>query len=214
MARLVMKFGGTSVADIERIRNVARHACLARSVERDTWQRAISQVHKHGLVLFAARTQPLRGRVRQFSDAGDGLNLGDSRREVRPLLPCQFGGPGHRHRRETAPRIRTVGTAQKCVQPLQVDLVAFGELAGKPSDVKCVRKVFRHDRVGSHHVDIQPQCISQSDQCALLTTRLRRRPSEGVDACNGLFNGLSGHECSGTLREVAFHRTTTAESAR
>src|SRR5262252_309088 len=25
MARLVMKFGGTSVADIERIRNVARH---------------------------------------------------------------------------------------------------------------------------------------------------------------------------------------------
>ena len=25
MARLVMKFGGTSVADLERIRNVARH---------------------------------------------------------------------------------------------------------------------------------------------------------------------------------------------
>ena len=25
MARLVMKFGGTSVANIERIRNVARH---------------------------------------------------------------------------------------------------------------------------------------------------------------------------------------------
>src|SRR5262249_58806842 len=25
MARLVMKFGGTSVADVERIRNVARH---------------------------------------------------------------------------------------------------------------------------------------------------------------------------------------------
>jgi len=25
MARIVMKFGGTSVADIERIRNVARH---------------------------------------------------------------------------------------------------------------------------------------------------------------------------------------------
>ena len=25
MARLVMKFGGTSVADIDRIRNVARH---------------------------------------------------------------------------------------------------------------------------------------------------------------------------------------------
>ncbi len=25
MSRLVMKFGGTSVADVERIRNVARH---------------------------------------------------------------------------------------------------------------------------------------------------------------------------------------------
>ena len=25
MARIVMKFGGTSVADLERIRNVARH---------------------------------------------------------------------------------------------------------------------------------------------------------------------------------------------
>ena len=31
MARLVMKFGGTSVANIERIRNVARH--VKREVE-------------------------------------------------------------------------------------------------------------------------------------------------------------------------------------
>ena len=31
MARLVMKFGGTSVADIGRIRNVARH--VKREVE-------------------------------------------------------------------------------------------------------------------------------------------------------------------------------------
>src|SRR5262250_2149570 len=31
MARLVMKFGGTSVADIERIRNVARH--VKREIE-------------------------------------------------------------------------------------------------------------------------------------------------------------------------------------
>ena len=31
MARLVMKFGGTSVANIERIRNVARH--VAREVK-------------------------------------------------------------------------------------------------------------------------------------------------------------------------------------
>ena len=31
MARLVMKFGGTSVADVERIRNVARH--VQREVE-------------------------------------------------------------------------------------------------------------------------------------------------------------------------------------
>ncbi|HZP21281.1 MAG TPA: aspartate kinase, partial [Bauldia sp.] len=32
MARLVMKFGGTSVADIDRIRNVARH--VKREVDR------------------------------------------------------------------------------------------------------------------------------------------------------------------------------------
>ncbi len=31
MGRLVMKFGGTSVADVERIRNVARH--VAREVK-------------------------------------------------------------------------------------------------------------------------------------------------------------------------------------
>ena len=35
MARLVMKFGGTSVADISRIRNVARH--VKREVEAGQW---------------------------------------------------------------------------------------------------------------------------------------------------------------------------------
>jgi aspartate kinase len=35
MARLVMKFGGTSVADIERIRNIARHIARERGEGRD-----------------------------------------------------------------------------------------------------------------------------------------------------------------------------------
>ena len=36
MARLVMKFGGTSVADVERIHNVARHV----KREADSFQAA------------------------------------------------------------------------------------------------------------------------------------------------------------------------------
>jgi len=35
MARLVMKFGGTSVANIERIRNVARHIVRERGEGHD-----------------------------------------------------------------------------------------------------------------------------------------------------------------------------------
>ena len=42
MARLVMKFGGTSVADIERIRNVARHV-----------QREINAGHEVAVIVSA-----------------------------------------------------------------------------------------------------------------------------------------------------------------
>ncbi|MGI9353105.1 MAG: aspartate kinase [Rhizobiaceae bacterium] len=61
MARLVMKFGGTSVADIERIRNVARHvkreveagnevavvvsAMAGKTNELVAWTREISPIH-------------------------------------------------------------------------------------------------------------------------------------------------------------------------
>ena len=42
MSRLVMKFGGTSVADVERIRNVARHV-----------KREVEAGHQVGVVLSA-----------------------------------------------------------------------------------------------------------------------------------------------------------------
>ncbi len=42
MARLVMKFGGTSVADVERIKNVARHV-----------KREVDQGHEVAVVVSA-----------------------------------------------------------------------------------------------------------------------------------------------------------------
>jgi aspartate kinase len=62
MARLVMKFGGTSVADIERIRNVARH------VERE-----VKAGHEVAVVVsaMAGKTNELVGWCRQAAPLHD-----------------------------------------------------------------------------------------------------------------------------------------------
>src|SRR5262249_27461199 len=49
MARLVMKFGGTSVADIERIRNVAQHV-----------KREVDAGHEVAVVVWARAGAPAR----------------------------------------------------------------------------------------------------------------------------------------------------------
>lgn len=71
MARIVMKFGGTSVADIDRIRNVARHV-----------KREVDSGHQVAVVVsaMAGKTNELVGWVREASRAeGANLNIYDAR---------------------------------------------------------------------------------------------------------------------------------------
>jgi aspartate kinase len=71
MARIVMKFGGTSVADIGRIRNVARHV-----------KREVDAGHEVAVVVsaMAGKTNELVGWVREASKAeGSNLNIYDAR---------------------------------------------------------------------------------------------------------------------------------------
>ena len=62
MARIVMKFGGTSVADIDRIRNVANHV-----------KREIDAGHEVAVVVSAmsGKTNELVGWVRETNDLYD-----------------------------------------------------------------------------------------------------------------------------------------------
>ncbi len=95
MARLVMKFGGTSVADLDRIRNVARHV-----------KREVDAGHEVAVVVSAmsgktnelvgwcrdGRAAARRPRIRRrglLRRAGDGGPAGDraaGHRRQRPLL--------------------------------------------------------------------------------------------------------------------------------
>ncbi|NMG41152.1 aspartate kinase [Chelativorans sp. ZYF759] len=71
MARIVMKFGGTSVADIDRIRNVARHI-----------KREVLAGHEVAVVVSAmsGKTNELVGWVREASKAeGANFNIYDAR---------------------------------------------------------------------------------------------------------------------------------------
>lgn len=71
MARIVMKFGGTSVADIDRIRNVARHV-----------KREVLAGHEVAVVVsaMAGSTNQLVGWVREASKAeGANFNIYDAR---------------------------------------------------------------------------------------------------------------------------------------
>ena len=71
MARIVMKFGGTSVADIDRIRNVARHV-----------KREVDAGHEVAVVVSAmsGKTNELVGWVREASKAeGANFNIYDAR---------------------------------------------------------------------------------------------------------------------------------------
>ena len=63
MSRLVMKFGGTSVADMERIRNVARHV-----------KREVDAGHQVAVVLsaMAGTTNMLVGLCREAGLLHDG----------------------------------------------------------------------------------------------------------------------------------------------
>ena len=49
MARLVLKFGGTSVADLERIRNVARH--VKREADAGHQVFGVAQTHKEAVAI-------------------------------------------------------------------------------------------------------------------------------------------------------------------
>ena len=71
MARIVMKFGGTSVADIGRIRNVARHV-----------KREVDAGHEVAVVVSAmsGKTNELVALVQEASKAqGSNLNIYDAR---------------------------------------------------------------------------------------------------------------------------------------
>lgn len=71
MARIVMKFGGTSVADISRIRNVARHV-----------KREVDAGHQVAVVVsaMAGKTNELVGWVQEASKSGESkLNIYDAR---------------------------------------------------------------------------------------------------------------------------------------
>ena len=71
MARIVMKFGGTSVADIARIRNVARHV-----------KREVDAGHEVAVVVsaMAGKTNELVGWVQDASKAeGSSFNIYDAR---------------------------------------------------------------------------------------------------------------------------------------
>src|SRR3984957_5250695 len=65
MARLVMKFGGTSVADIERIRNVARHV-----------RREVEAGHEVAVVVSAmsGKTNELVAWVNEAAEPAPGAN--------------------------------------------------------------------------------------------------------------------------------------------
>ncbi|MEO3389345.1 aspartate kinase [Mesorhizobium sp. CAU 1741] len=71
MARIVMKFGGTSVADIARIRNVARHV-----------KREVDAGHEVAVIVsaMAGKTNELVGWVQDASKAeGSNFNIYDAR---------------------------------------------------------------------------------------------------------------------------------------
>ena len=72
MARLVLKFGGTSVADIERIRNVARHVA-----------REVSAGHEVAVVVSAmsGSTDQLVGWVNEAAASGGANKVSVDMRE-------------------------------------------------------------------------------------------------------------------------------------
>jgi aspartate kinase len=80
MARIVMKFGGTSVADIGRIRNVARHV-----------KREVDAGHEVAVVVSAmsGKTNELVGWVQEASKA-EGWNFTSTTRAntTRSSLPA------------------------------------------------------------------------------------------------------------------------------
>ena len=74
MARLVMKFGGTSVADIDRIRNVARHV-----------QREVDAGHEVAVVVSA-----MSGVTNQLIAWCEAAQSGAA---LRPAQPGSPAGP-------------------------------------------------------------------------------------------------------------------------
>jgi hypothetical protein len=69
MARIVMKFGGTSVADISRVRNVARHV-----------KREVDAGHEVAVVVSAMRCRLGHGRQDQRAGRLDARGLTHARR--------------------------------------------------------------------------------------------------------------------------------------
>ena len=93
MARLVMKFGGTSVADIDRIRNVARHV-----------KREVDAGHEVAVVVSAmsGKTNELVGWCRAASPLHDAREydavVASGEQVTSGLLAHRAGRHGHQRR--------------------------------------------------------------------------------------------------------------------
>ena len=95
MARLVMKFGGTSVADIDRIRNVARHVKREVDAGHEVAVVVSAMAGKtNELVAWCREAAPLarrprirrRGRLRRAGDRGAACDRAGRHRRQRALL--------------------------------------------------------------------------------------------------------------------------------
>ena len=86
------------------------------------------------------------------------------------------------------------GTFKQRVQAGQGDPVQDGVLEGSPLGPEGLSQSLTEDRIGPDDVDIQMECVTQCDQGALLTTRLRLSAGEPEDSRDGLGDCRSGDE--------------------
>ncbi len=121
LARRVARVGP---GHVELRCDVTSQPGLARPVEPRSRQQAVREVHEDGLVLLAARAEPLLGRVSEPRDPRHRLDLRHGRLERCPAWPDQGCGC-QRRTRWSSPAWNRVGRAlEENVQASEVDLVA------------------------------------------------------------------------------------------
>ena len=196
MARIVQKFGGTSVADIERIRNAAA-ASSARSMPGNEVAVVVSAM--------AGATNQLVDWTRQMSRLHDAREYdvvvavrraGDRRADGARAAGCSAStpAPGSAGRSRSAPTACTARRASRRSTPTEIDRrFAEGQVAvvaGLPGH--------RAARAGSRRSG-----RGGSDTSAVaLAAALEGRPLRYLHRCRRRLHDRSAHRCEGPQARV------------